>query len=88
MGINSDSKTHEATVLSQDASEPQSKTLAQSALAPKPAGPNRLFAKKGAVFGDWRDDLVRDGYVVVKGAVPRERADKYADEMLTYLETL
>lgn len=28
------------------------------------------------VFGDWRDDLVRDGYAVVKGAVPPSRALK------------
>jgi len=39
-------------------------------------------------FGDWRDDLVRDGFAVVKGAVPRERADKYADTMYSWLEDL
>ncbi|KAK3671650.1 hypothetical protein LTR78_008383 [Recurvomyces mirabilis] len=38
------------------------------------------------VFGDWRDDLVRDGYAVIKGAIPRERADKYADQMYSWLE--
>ncbi|KAK6429790.1 hypothetical protein LTR95_014062 [Oleoguttula sp. CCFEE 5521] len=37
-------------------------------------------------FGDWRDDFVRDGYAVIKGAVPRERADKYADGMYSWLE--
>jgi len=54
---------------------------------PQPSGPRRLFAEKDAKYGDWRDDLVRDGYVVVKGAVPRERAEKYADDILRYLET-
>ncbi|PIG81377.1 hypothetical protein AARAC_010046, partial [Aspergillus arachidicola] len=37
-------------------------------------------------FGDFRDDLARDGFAVVKGAIPRERALKYADEMFSWLE--
>ncbi|KAI7355425.1 hypothetical protein KC354_g10790 [Hortaea werneckii] len=37
-------------------------------------------------YGDWRDDLVRDGYAVIKSAVPRERADSYADAMYSWLE--
>lgn len=41
-----------------------------------------------ANFGDWRDDLLRDGYAIVKGAIPRERADKYADSMYSWLEGL
>jgi hypothetical protein len=41
-----------------------------------------------AKFGDWRDDLARDGYAVIKGAIPRERADKYADQMYSWLEGL
>ena len=53
-------------------------------LQAQPSGPNRLFAQEGQSFGDWRDDLLRDGYVVVKGAVPRERADKYADDMMSW----
>lgn len=40
------------------------------------------------VYNDWRDDLVRDGYAVIEGAIPRERADKYADQMFTWLEGL
>ena len=68
------------------------KTLAteapKSGIKPKPSGPNRAFAKENVTYGDWRDDLVRDGYVVVKGAVPRERAEKYGDEMLSWLENL
>ena len=39
-------------------------------------------------FGDWRDDLVRDGYAVVKGAVPKERALSYANRMFSLLESL
>jgi hypothetical protein len=40
------------------------------------------------VYGDFRDDLVRDGYAVVKGAIPRERALKYVEEMYDWLEGL
>jgi hypothetical protein len=39
-------------------------------------------------YGDWRDDLARDGYAVIKGAIPRERADEYADKMYSWLEGL
>lgn len=39
-------------------------------------------------FGDFRDDLARDGYAVVKGAIPRDRALKYADDMYSWLEGL
>lgn len=47
----------------------------------------RLDGTDGA-YGDWRDDLIRDGFAVIKGAVPRERADKYADAMYSWLESL
>jgi hypothetical protein len=39
-------------------------------------------------FGDFRDDLNRDGYAVIKGAIPRDRADAYADKFLSYIEGL
>lgn len=39
-------------------------------------------------FGDFRDDLTRDGFAIVKGAIPKERALKYADEMYSWLEGL
>lgn len=39
-------------------------------------------------YGDWRDDLVRDGYAVVKGAIPRERALSYANRMYGLIESL
>ncbi|KAL4876329.1 hypothetical protein BJY04DRAFT_231671 [Aspergillus karnatakaensis] len=37
-------------------------------------------------YGDFRDALNRDGYAVVKGAIPLDRAKKYADEYYSYLE--
>jgi hypothetical protein len=54
-----------------------------------PAGPDRL-ALSGARsdIADWHRDLIRDGYAVVKGAVPKERAEKYADQMMAWLEGL
>lgn len=39
-------------------------------------------------YGDFRDALNKDGYAVIKGAVPLDRATKYADEFYTYLEEL
>lgn len=47
-----------------------------------------LFDGTDSTFGDWRDSLVRDGFAVIKGAIPRERADKYADAMYSWLEGL
>ncbi len=58
-----------------------------SGLLAVPSGPNKLFAKPNVKHGDFRDDLLRDGFCVVKGAVPRERADQYAEEMYKYVET-
>jgi hypothetical protein len=40
------------------------------------------------VYGDFRDDLARDGYAVVKGAIPIDRAMNYADRMYSLLESL
>jgi hypothetical protein len=52
-----------------------------------PAGPDRVrLDGTDRVYGDFRDDLVRDGYAVVKGAIPRARAEKYAEEMYGWLE--
>lgn len=39
-------------------------------------------------YGDFRDDLLKNGYAVVKNAVPRDRALKYADEIHDWLEGL
>lgn len=40
------------------------------------------------VYGDFRDDLARDGYAVVKGAIAKERALEHASEMHSWLEGL
>jgi hypothetical protein len=45
----------------------------------------KLYALQGS-YGDFRDDLARDGYAVVKGAIPKDRADSYASTMFSYLE--
>lgn len=37
---------------------------------------------------DWQADLAKNGYAVVKGAVPKERAEDYANRMHQYLEDL
>lgn len=39
-------------------------------------------------YGDFRDQLTRDGFAVVKGAIPREKALKYSEEMYSWLENL
>lgn len=36
----------------------------------------------------WEIDLQRDGFAVVKGAVPRERAEACAESMFQWLESL
>ena len=38
-------------------------------------------------YGDWRDQLVSDGYVVVKGVLTLERAQSYVDRMMGWLES-
>jgi hypothetical protein len=40
------------------------------------------------LYGDFRDDLARDGFAVVKGAVPADRAAKYVGDMHEWLESL
>lgn len=39
-------------------------------------------------YGDFRDDLTRDGFAIVKGAITRGKALEYADEMYSWLEGL
>jgi hypothetical protein len=52
-------------------------------------GPNALrLDGQDPKYGDFRDDLARDGYAVVKGAVPLERAIQYANDMYSWLEGL
>ena len=38
-------------------------------------------------YGDFRDDFFCDGYVVIKGAVPKDRAIGYQNEALNWLES-
>jgi hypothetical protein len=54
------------------------------------ANPTHKLFTRGAnhKYGDFRDDLVRDGYAIIKGAIPRERADQYADQFHQFLEDL
>lgn len=37
-------------------------------------------------YGDFRDQLFKDGYAVVKGAVPQERCTEYIERMTRWLE--
>ena len=63
-----------------------STTIKATSTAP-PTG--RLFSKGTDVtYGDFRDDLLRDGYAVVKGAIPQQRALAYVDNMYDWLENL
>lgn len=39
-------------------------------------------------YGDFRDALNRDGYAVIKGAIPLDRANGYADAFYSYMEGL
>jgi hypothetical protein len=54
------------------------------------ADPNHKLFTRGRdhKYGDFRDDLIKDGFAVVKGAIPRERADGYAAELYKFLEEL
>lgn len=51
-------------------------------------GPRKLYTQDNVKHGDWRDELIEHGVVVVKGAIPRERALKYVDDIMSYLENL
>ncbi|KAM0748166.1 hypothetical protein T439DRAFT_291802 [Meredithblackwellia eburnea MCA 4105] len=37
-------------------------------------------------YGDFRDDLARDGFAIIKAAVPPERAEKYRQRAFDWLE--
>lgn len=38
-------------------------------------------------FGDWRDQLVADGYVVLKNVISQDKANHYLDGLFDWLET-
>lgn len=54
----------------------------------KARGSRMLMDGTDPKFGDWRDDLLRDGYAVIKGAIPEDRALQYADKMYSLIESL
>ncbi|KAK7964038.1 hypothetical protein PG988_011012 [Apiospora saccharicola] len=62
-------------------------TAPASTLNLQSSGRQMTFDGTDPTYGDWRDDLVRDGYAVIKGAVPRDRAEGYADKMFALLES-
>ncbi|KAL3475855.1 hypothetical protein BJX99DRAFT_270840 [Aspergillus californicus] len=37
-------------------------------------------------FGDWRDDFFSNGYTVVKGAIPRDRANQYRERAMAWFQ--
>ncbi|GFZ51167.1 hypothetical protein JCM24511_08925 [Saitozyma sp. JCM 24511] len=39
-------------------------------------------------FGDWRDDLARDGFVILRGVVPPERAEAYRQRAFDWIENV
>ncbi|KAH6684049.1 hypothetical protein B0J14DRAFT_612195 [Halenospora varia] len=41
---------------------------------------------EATIYGDWRDDFYREGYVVIKSAVPKDRAAAYQGDSLSWLE--
>ncbi|OQO13985.1 hypothetical protein B0A48_00860 [Cryoendolithus antarcticus] len=40
-----------------------------------------------ASYGDWRDDLSKNGFVVVKNAIPRDRAERYQQQAFGWLQS-
>ena len=42
-----------------------------------PPFPYADLLTKGAPFGDWRDDLARDGYVVIPRVISPAKAKEY-----------
>lgn len=63
-------------------------TTATTTQALQRNGRLQVDASAGPCYGDWRDDLIRDGYAVIKGAIPLDRAQSYADRMLALAESL
>lgn len=47
-----------------------------------------LTSAGGEVFGDFRDDLARDGFAVIKRALPREQALSITNKIYKYVEDL
>lgn len=47
--------------------------------------PSSLAIDAANTYGDWRDDLLRDGYAVVKGVIPQKRCDYYIEKMYEWV---
>lgn len=63
-------------------------TVTETATAVKPNyKTTKLLAIENS-YGDFRDDLARDGFAVVKGTIAREKAEAYGDKFYSYLEDL
>jgi hypothetical protein len=64
-------------------------TASQPTLTLRPDGAERMKVDgTDRRYGDWRDDLIRDGYAVIKGAIPKERALSYANRFYGLVESL
>jgi hypothetical protein len=50
--------------------------------------PVEVFANQEAELEDWQKEIQENGFTVIKGAVPRERAEGYVNEMYQWLEDL
>ncbi|KAH6898321.1 hypothetical protein B0T10DRAFT_504891 [Thelonectria olida] len=63
-------------------------TTSQPTLTLRPDGADRMKVDgTDRRYGDWRDDLIRDGYAVIKGAIPKERALSYANRFYGLVES-
>lgn len=48
--------------------------------------PHAILPDTTTTFGDWRDGLYKDGFAIIKGAVPADRASGYVESMTQWLE--
>ncbi|CZR57868.1 uncharacterized protein PAC_07757 [Phialocephala subalpina] len=48
--------------------------------------PHAILPNTTTSYNDWRDGLYRDGYAIIKNAVPADRAASYVESMTQWLE--
>ncbi|EGV63738.1 hypothetical protein PSN45_004196 [Yamadazyma tenuis] len=60
-------------------------TLLQTAKVPKEVFSNMEASFTSQTYGDWRDDLINDGFAVVKGALTKEKAKVYQNEAFDWI---
>ncbi|KAF4551084.1 Hypothetical protein D9617_14g075400 [Elsinoe fawcettii] len=58
----------------------------KAAASPPPSTSTAGLPDLPHVDEQWYQDLKRDGFAIVKGAIPRDRADRYASDMFQWLE--